>query len=275
MRKYVCFERGIQSIHNALIMRLLKYTLLLISWLVCVPDITAQDGSPGLGIEDVIVEIYHIAEGGDETDSFGQTLPEGMVTYRIFLDMKEGYVLHALYGVDGHPLIFKTTTQFYNHIDWGAATGTEVSNRRIDRYGVAFDSWLSMGGATRRHLGIPLVADPDGSVLPFASHEPRDGLIEHTDIPSLLEYGIDLDMFDEASNQGVFFTEDGALAVLGGVKGTNEKNQVLIAQLTTDGQISFELNVQVSNPHCGTENYVARNPKGKEIHAACLIYPGN
>jgi hypothetical protein len=232
-----------------------------------------QLNSPPSAIEDVIVEIYHVAEDENLMDMNGQSLPPGTITYRIFIDMKEGYALQAMYGLKDHPLIFKTTTQFYNNIDWGSTTGNKVIDRRMDRYGVALDSWLTMGGATRQHMGVPLSLDTDGSILAYPDLQDADGLLSGYEVPSPIEYGIDLHVFDEADNTGLFTTEDGALAVLGGLKGTNEKNYILVAQLTTDGQLSFELNLQVSNPHCETENYVARNPINNEIKADCLAYP--
>ena len=51
------------------------------------------------------------------------------------------------------------------------------------------------------------------------------------------------------------------------------ENRILIAQITTDGVFSFELNLQIGTPDGGTENYVARKPVGNEIQFAGLIYP--
>jgi hypothetical protein len=46
----------------------------------------------------------------------------------------------------------------------------------------------------------------------------------------------------------------------------------LIAQITTDGDFSFELNIQIGTPYGGVENYVAKNPVGNEIMLPSLTY---
>lgn len=242
-------------------------------WILIPIQAAGQSTDSNNGLEDIIVELYHISQGGEATDSNGQNIPEGTVTYRIYVDLKKGYKLQAIYGIEGHPLKFETTTTFYNHIDWGGATGNYVNSRRIDRYGVALDSWLAMGDASREHAGVPLTDDHDGSILELSQLIESDGLIPSPGMQSIVEYGIDLTLFDEISQSGSFITQDGALAVLGGVAGPTTENRILVAQLTTDGQLSFELNLQVTTPHCETENYVARNPGEKEMMSVLLTYP--
>ncbi len=56
-------------------------------------------------LEAVIVERYYQADANDAADEDGSAqLVEGAVTYRVFLDMKEGYELQILGGFPAHPM---------------------------------------------------------------------------------------------------------------------------------------------------------------------------
>jgi len=43
------------------------------------------------------------------------------------------------------------------------------------------------------------------------------------------------------------------------VEGPTESNKILIAQLTTDGKLSFEINLQIATPSGDPIKFVARN----------------
>ena len=60
-------------------------------------------------VENVIVETYYIADNNDIADTIGGQLDAGYITYRIYIDLKEGTVLKKVYGDQYHPLNFKTT----------------------------------------------------------------------------------------------------------------------------------------------------------------------
>ena len=51
-----------------------------------------------------------------------------------------------------------------------------------------------------------------------------------------------------------------------------ETNQVVIAQTSTDGNLTFELNIQVCTPAGGVERYVASNPVDAEVLFPALTY---
>ncbi len=72
----------------------------------------------------------------------------------------------------------------------------------------------------------------------------------------------------------VFNVKNGAWGCLGGAIGRDSlsNNRLLIAQITTDGELSFELNIQIGKRGSPAENYVAKNPTGKEISLPFLIY---
>ena len=62
---------------------------------------------------------------------------------------------------------------------------------------------------------------------------------------------------------------------MGGAKGLDSlgTNKILIGQFTTDGDFSFELNVQLGTPTIGvSEKYVAVNPVASDFTHPGLIY---
>jgi hypothetical protein len=95
---------------------------------------------------------------------------------------------------------------------------------------------------------------------------------------SVVTIGIDSiqNMFNnqnDGTNGPVFSTFNGSWASLNGSMGPDSLiNKVIIAQITTDGTFSFKLNIQISTPTGGVENYVAENPIGNEISIPSLIY---
>lgn len=231
----------------------------------------AQDATvKGAALEGIIVEKYYAATKEDIADTTGGKLRKGAVTYRIYVDLKPGCKLQAVYGVPGHDLVIKTSTEFFNHTK-GVKTGDQVDHQEINDNTLVLDSWLTLGSATKSHFGILKEEDKDGSIIRRPSLKNADGLIEQK-MPALVNYLLDLRPFDAGAASSRFFADNGSLAAFSSVQGPTDGNKVLIAQLTTDGQLSFELNLQIGNPSCGVENYVARNPQGEEIKFDGLIY---
>ena len=218
-----------------------------------------------LALEDVIVEKYYIADSTDYADTTGSILPQGSVTYRIFIKMKPGYSLQLVYGNQKHELYIKTTTIFYNNQECAALTGFNIDPRKINKNTIALDSWITMGAATRLHTGILKSEDRDGSIISRASLTKADGLTKG-ELPNFKIFNLDLNFFNDPKNASVFSTNNGGWAAPGGVKGPTNENQVLIAQLTTNGKLSFELNVQIGTPTSGYIQFVSKNAGGSEIH---------
>jgi hypothetical protein len=220
-----------------------------------------------IGLEDVVVEKYYVSSSAEKN------LPEGAVTYRIFIDLKEGYKLQAVYGVAGHEFFFKTTTGFFNAPKNGGKMGDQIDEKEINDDAVAFDSWLTINAATKTRVGVLRADDKDGSIINNRKKQFKktDGIISGK-VPSIINYMLDLTPFDDGQNVSVFHTADGSLATFESTKGPTESNKILIAQLTTNGKLSFKLNLQVSTPDCKVANYVAENPQGNEIQANALIY---
>lgn len=243
------------------------------------------------GLENIIVETYYITDANDaNADADGGVLPVGSVTYRVFVDMLPGYKFQAAYGVPGHELRIETTTLFFNNEDRGATTPT-YSKVQARNNTVMLDSWFSVGAACAGQMGV-LKADDDTVATVINSYSPpvlqnsdplagiplteRDGMLPGT--PEAVTFvGFDPSMFD-AQNDGTngpsFVTDNGSWAALNGSSGLTADNRVLIGQFTTDGNFSFELNVQIGTPAGGIENYVARNPVGSEVLFPACIFPG-
>ena len=250
------------------------------------------------GLENIIVETYYISDANDASvDADGGTLPVGSVTRRIYVDMLPGYVFQAAYGVPpsgdspGHELRFATTTQFFNNIDRGATSPTYTKTQARGNT-VMLDTWLSVGAACAGNFGVLKTAD-DGVATNVNNDDvlqnnapamgipltEQDGLLQVTGLtPVNVTFvggveGQAAQFFDAENAGSVFSTFDGAWSALTGASGPNpETNQVLIAQITTDGTLTFELNVQLRSPEGAIERYVASNPVAAEILFPALTY---
>jgi hypothetical protein len=244
------------------------------------------------GLECVIVEKYYISDDNDTTvNSDGGVLPPGSVTYRLYADMLPGYKFQAGYGVDVplHELKIETSTLFFNNEDRGDVSPT-YSKTNAAHNTVMLDSWLSVGAGCAGNFGIMKMYDDS-----VATVVNSDGVLQNADtaagIPLTVQDGLiagspetvtpvgitpQILVFNDqndGTNGPLFFTDDGSWASLNGSTGPDSiDNKVLIAQITTDGTFSFELNIQIGTPTGGVENYVAKNPTGTEITLPCLTY---
>ncbi|NVO20399.1 MAG: T9SS type A sorting domain-containing protein [Bacteroidetes bacterium] len=237
------------------------------------------------GLEKVIVEKYYVSNAADSITSIG-ILPVGSVTYRVFLDMKPGYKFQTAFGSPTHTLFIKTTTSFFNNEDRGAVIPS-YSKTQARNNTVMLDSWLSAGAGCIGNFGI-LKNDDDGigtvvnadNVLQNADTSAgiplieQDGLISGTP-GNVTMIGIDdqVAVFDAVSQQGnSFVTTNGAWSCLSGAVGPDSTNTLLIGQFTTNGVLSFELNIQLGTPEGGTEQFVAKDASGLENQFAGLTY---
>ncbi len=217
-------------------------------------------------LENVIVEKYYVADSSDCADTTYGILIQGSITYRIFIDMKPGYSLQLVYGDKNHELFIKTSTVFFNNTYLEAMTGYNINSKDINKNTVALDSWITMGAASKIHTGILLSEDKDGSVLTRPAFARADGLTNGV-FPTLKSFNLDLNFFKDKKDAKVFSTNNGGWAALGGggAKGPTESNRVLIAQLTTNGTLSFELNIQIGTPSHSWVKFVSDKPGEGEI----------
>ena len=260
-----------KNIYSYLVFGLLVFNVSLLNAQNNKSKITEADKS---SLEGIIVEKYYVNDSKDHFDTTGGAFPKGAVTYRIYVDMKPGYTLQAVYGVPKHKLTISTSTNFFNNISEGTGTGDRIYSKNINHNTVAFDSWLTIGAVTESHNGILLTEDTDGSIINKKCFKKADGL-NTGKIKPVTYFGIDPVFFNTNNKASAFTTDNGSWAVFGGVSGPTESNKVLIAQLTTDGSIAFELNLQIGTPTGGSIQYVAKNAEDQEIMFPELIYQTN
>ena len=261
--------------------------LMLSSTLTCL-NASAQ------GLEGVIVEKFYVSESRDTLLSLPGALPEGSVTYRVFIDMKPGYFLQSVFGSPGHEMKLATTTFFYNHPNYGNYIANMVMDYCLKYNTVMLDSWISVGAGSQDSYGVLKIHDDTTATIVNTFTPPmlqnhnklvgipicvKDGMqFNHGKPPRVSALGIDklFDALDKLiivdSSGYIFSTENGAWGCLGGSQGLDkETNIVLIGQFTTSGNFSFEFNLQLGTPNGGAEQHVARNAVNKEFLDARLI----
>ncbi len=260
-------------------------------------------------IEKVIVETYYISDTIDATDTTGGKLEAGTTTYRVYIDLTKGSKLTKIYGDENHPLKFSSTAVFFNNTADGQTFAKDFSKNRLGENTVALDTWLTLGQVTKKALktyfGILKPQDTDGSIIGGANNDggsagipggllvnidpvagipitTADGLDTMMTIPSnWLDNGFRNSISGEDSTifgslkSGSQFISNNAFLQNEGVMGLNpDSNQILVAQLTTKGTLSFELNVEVNDEKGNIIKYVAQGHDTlDEKYSSFLTYP--
>jgi hypothetical protein len=232
-------------------------------------------------LEKVIVEKYYISDANDATDTLGGGLAVGSTTYRIYVDLAPGSVLKKIYGDANHPFSIQSTASFFNHKSDGQTFAKDFIKNRYLEGTVALDTWLTLGQTTKTqsgktYVGVLKSQDVDGSFIGGVNNDggsemistglllnndvnagipltQADGMDTLVNIPSswshfgLLDFssGNDSTMFGSLqSNLG--FVSNNFYLVSSGIKGLiPDSNQILVAQLTTTGELSFNMNIEV------------------------------
>ncbi len=243
-------------------------------------------------LENIIVEKYYVADANDAANPTGN-LPPGSVTYRIYVDMAPGYKLKQLYADEFHTFKIESTDTFYNHIN-GKSFGIDVNKNTLNKNTTALDSWLTLGqaakvtvapqkyyhgilkgqdidgsfiGGTNNQQGLLVNADPSASpALTVKDGNGRDSVIYNMPV-SYFSNGIltgtdDSTIFGSLKTGTEFIRDTFELTCVTGVKGIiPDSNQVLIAQLTTKGQLKFELNLVLIDANNNPCYFVADSSK--------------
>ncbi len=244
-------------------------------------------------LENVIIEKYYVSDAKDAmdvqyiTDAVGTVtdsvfLETGSVTYRIYIQLSPGYMLSKVYGDANHALKFSSSAGFFNNISRGVSFGKDLANSRLQYNTVALDSWITLGLAGRTLSGVLKPDDTDGSIVGGAHNKSgmlanndasagipltsSDGLVPLVAAPSVwLQSGFVSNAGDDSTIFGSLvkknqFISNSAFLQNSGVTGAiSGINKVILAQLTTKGDISFELNIQVQKTDGSSSvNYVAR-----------------
>lgn len=238
--------------------RVLLSGVFMVSLLVC----SAQP------IEDVIVEKYHVQETADG----GAPL----VTYRVFLDLAPGHYLQMVYGDEHHELRLETSTEFHNSSGGNVRFGDRSPIDANDVHTLTQDSWLTIGMVGIAHTGIPLALDTNGTILDcdgtVEKHDPLcevDGLFPMSSMREVVNFLLDPSYLGNMRGS-VIATNDGAWAMLGGLKGSTSENIVLVAQLVTTGELHLVLNAQLGTPDGGYVKVVAKDAREGELQLGAL-----
>jgi hypothetical protein len=247
------------------------------------------------GLEGIVVEKYYVSDAADSMNALDQLAPyalkTGSVTYRIYANLLPGYKVIQMFGLVDHPMKLNTTTAFFNDPNYGVSVyqGTSLNNTKKNTS--LIDSYLTIGGVCAGQMGVLKTEDTDGSIgnnqgiltnvtpamgLPIMGTNAQDGLMPGMPIvPNTLGFTSELDPIDQVVG-GSIQINDGAIAALGGVEGVTLSNHVLLGQFTTDGDFSFELNLQLATPIAGqSETYVASFPGTGQLTDSTLIYNSN
>jgi hypothetical protein len=264
-------------------------------------------------LEKVIVEKYYVSDANDATDVDGGGVPVGSTTYRVYLDLKPGTILKRIYGDADHPFSISSTEVFFNNVLDGQTFAKDFIRGRYLENTVALDTWLTLGQTARQgtkyFYGIPKDQDTDGSFVGGTNNDGGSalvpsGLLINEDpscgIPLTVADG--MDTLNSAPNNwfnsGVLDFVSGADTTIfgslvpqnsfestifelscSGVQGTvADSNQVIIAQLTTLGELAFKINITVEELVNGIPtlvNYVSADTLlgENERFNAYLSYP--
>jgi hypothetical protein len=238
------------------------------------------------GLEGIYVEHYYQSnEMDNRARNFSGELKTNSKTYRIFLDLSPGYRFQAAYGTMAHPLSFHSEAPFFNHAGIGNTYPNVIPERSISKNITMLDSWFTAGAAGESFMGVPKKFDLDDNLLSKKFEESylindtkwmeyslkeRDGMYYTNDLPI-----VNLFQLDSTSKHLMMVTNsnhleinNGAWACLGkGSIGIDSlgTNYVLIAQLTTAGELDFELNIMIGSPQGKSIKYVWSNPQQGEI----------
>lgn len=232
-------------------------------------------------IENVIVETYYISDANDTVaaaDPDAGPLDLGAKTYRVYLDLCSDCSLRAIYGDTAHPLEITSTAVFFNHYNRGKSFGHMVNNAALHQGLAGLDSWLSFRAASIARFGILKEDDPNGNEI--AGPENDAGLLANQDVaigiplttadglmtdtssavpPGFYSIGISLDTTFGDSARVTSFVSDSTIIGCStpGVKGVTADNVLLVAQLTTSGELAFRLNVEIEKGDGSVIRYVA------------------
>jgi len=258
-------------------MKTLKFLAVIIAVLLGFRGFT-QDG-----LEGIVVEKFYVSTKADNAGKlYSGDLPEGSVTYRIYVDLKPGYRFQAAYGSPQHPLVIESTENFYNHLENGNIQPNIIPERTYKKNIALLDSWLSAGACAEGHLGI--LKEYDDTISDkFIGFEKGyfkgkkksvplyevDGMKRSAVLPVPTFFQMDFlsKVIGTTTSDKRIYSDNGAWAALGkGAVGADSlsTNCVLIAQLTTVGELSFELNLLIGAPNGSSQKYVARNPITEE-----------
>lgn len=274
---------------------------------------TLVNSSAWAQIKSVVVENYYVADANDLTDTLGgRRLSPGAKTYRIYVELEAGSKLRKIFGDSLHPLRISSDSVFYNNNDRPSSEfGYEIQSSWFeDNPILALDSWLTLGLASKTQKGVLKAKDIDGGSIAgtnnlggtagipgglLVNNDPDAGIpLTNADglVPNTIAKGtwVDVGFKDAGGNDTTIFGADSlgnnfeclacALQQSTGIMGaSNDSTFVLVAQLTTAGDLHFELNLTLEqtdlNGNITLVDYVATDDtlRPGEVVSAFLSYP--
>lgn len=238
-------------------------------------------------IQNVLVETYYVSNAADAAVTDGGSVPEGSVTYRVYIQLVQGAKLLGLFADEHHRLYIASDSVVYNNTIDGVSVAKDLNRFRYGENTVALDSWLTLGqmsfSGSKTYGGVPKIYDTDGSKVGGTNNDfgiltnaddraglpltEADGMMFMTDLADDSwivhgfkdeESGKDSTIFASLKADNVFESYDFMLRCTG-VAGIDSLNHVLVAQITTQGALEFELNAEVLTADGEIVKYVAVN----------------
>ena len=233
-----------------------------------------------------------MADSNDASFESETPIQEGSVTYRVFLKLAPGSSLLEIFGDESHPFKVESTRRFFNH--YNGVTYGYAANRADygdDTFGL--DTYLTLGQVAKqgvnRYFGLPKNQDTNSFVGGDNSNGYLLGLSEvdgiglmNLSITDFNAYGIedfntgnDTTIFGSLEVDSVYASNSMKLQCMGVYGVLPDSNYVLIAQLTTLGEISLSINALVRTASGEEIRYVSTNTieASNEEFASELNYP--
>jgi Secretion system C-terminal sorting domain len=263
-------------------------------------------------LENVYVETYYVTDENDATDSTGGYIQANTTTYRIYLDLAPGTTVTEIFGDAEHPFEIKSSEPFYNHSTDGQSFAKDFLKARYQESTVALDTWLTIGQTTKKqgeitHFGLPKRQDTNGSFIGGINNDGGselipEGLLNNQNLAypltiadgmDTLNYtpnewfstgvvdffnGLDTTIFGSSLDDTSFVSTNFTLSC-SGVQGVlPDSNMVLIAQLTTKGELEFKINFRATYLVDGvltTTTYIGTNSiiSDDQVYSSFLSYP--
>jgi hypothetical protein len=260
-------------------------------------------------LEGLYIETYYVSDSLDATNTFGGELEAGETTYRVYIDLAPGSKLVSAFGDADHPFQIASSRRFFNNVD-GATFGYNIPKVLYESNTVALDSYITLGQngfqGSRNFFGVPKENDTDGSFIGGLNNDGGSGFIEggllvnadaEAGLPLTEADGMDTlnlvieDWFNfgvvdfTTGEDSTIFSVNAVDSVFNstqfsiecsGVYGVNgDTNHVLLAQLTTPGEIDLRLNVRVLTETGDTLTYYGTNivNQPNTFFAPFLVYP--
>ncbi len=253
-------------------------------------------------LEGLFVETYYVADSADALgDLSGSNLQPGEITYRVYLDLAPGSKVVEVFGDDNHPFAITSSRRFFNH-QWGKVCSYDIPLGDYSDNTTALDSYITIGKIAKNQarFAVPKYQDTDSTRI--AGEDNSDSLLINNDVragipltdfdgfmpdssqtivdDSFVRLNIaeeDSSIFSHYALDSAFYSNDFRLIYNSGVAGVNagESNYVLIAQLTSLGDISMKLNAVIRTAGGDDIRYVSTDTLTTTsiVFSADLNYP--